>query len=137
LGEANLNTSRTAVTGLARWDVPASTLSLITLQDGLFALPNIQAATSFASRFEAFAGVPPQLITGVSYDAMKIVTTQAASGDGDAFTAAKLQSTIFSGASGKFRLTSNGQTRRELAIAKVTDGTYEIVSQTQISGSGS
>jgi len=136
LGEANINTSRTQITGLARWDIPASTLSLITLQGGLFALPNVQASTDFASRFESFSGVPPQLVTGVAYDAMKVVTTQAAKGGSDAFSAAQLQSTTFSGASGEFRLAPSGQSRRALAIAEVRDDSYTVVSQTQIADPG-
>lgn len=137
LGEENLNTSRTLVMGLARWDLPTSTLSLITLQNGLFALPNIQAATDFSNRFQEFAGIPPQLVTSVSYDAMKVVTTQVLSGTSDAFSQARLTSTTFKGASGDFRLSASGQTRRSLAIAQVEDGSYSVVSRTQINDTGS
>lgn len=136
LGEAGFDTSRSLVSGLARWDVPASTLSLITLQNGIFALPNIAASTNFANRFEAFAGIPPQLVTGVSYDAMTVVAGQLVAGGSSPFSQEQLTSRTFSGASGSFRLTPSGQARRELAIARVSEDSYEIVSQTQITEVG-
>ena len=136
LGDADLNTSRTRVAGLARWDVPASTLSLVTLQEGLFALPNVATSTDFASRFESFAGIPPQLVTGVSYDAMTIVTSRLAAGGSSPFARDQLLSDTYSGASGTFRIAESGQARRELAIAQVRETSYEVVSQTQISEAG-
>ncbi|MEO0344284.1 MAG: penicillin-binding protein activator [Pseudomonadota bacterium] len=137
LGEKGFDNTQTQVVGLARWDVPATTLTLTALGNGLFALPNIQAATDFSTKFEAFAGVPPQLVTGVGYDAMKVVTTQALTGGSDALSIARITSKTFEGASGAFKLTTDRQTQRELAVAQVRGGSYVVVSQPNVSGSGS
>ena len=135
LGESGIDTQRTRIAGLSRWDSPTSTLSLVTLSGGIFALPNIQKTTDFANRFNAFTETQPQLITGIAYDAMKIVATLTAGGSAEISREA-LTAPIYEGASGAFRLTDDGKTRRELAVAAADQGSYRVLSQVQIAESG-
>lgn len=127
LDGAGLERDLVLLAGLARWDVPSSTLSLRGLEGGIFVLPNQAASNSFVQRFKEATGTSPQLVTGVAYDAIL-----AAIKTGGDFRVGE----TFSGVAGEFRIESDNTVARELAVAKVAAGSYQIVSPPRIISAG-
>ena len=116
--------------GLARWDVPASTLALAGLQGGWFALPDPDLTARFRARYEGRFGAPPHPIAALAYDGVAAIGALAASqGAGAAASRAGLtQPSGFAGAAGVFRLRPDGTNRRALAVAEVQDGAAVVIS---------
>lgn len=112
--------------GLTRWDIPSSALALPGVQGGWFAMPDPQAAQTFAARYGAAFGSPPHAIAGLAYDGIAAVGALMKSG-GDLSASALTNSSGFAGSGGTFRLTTDGANQRALAIAQIQSGTVRIV----------
>ena len=112
--------------GLARWDIPPSTLSLPGLQGGWFALPDPARANAFRARYREAYGAEPHPLAGLAYDGVAAVGALAARGE--APTAAALtRSQGFEGTGGVFRLRRDGTIERGLAVAEVRGGQVSIL----------
>lgn len=123
--------------GLTRWDVPASAVSLPGVQGGWFALPDRDAVSSFASRFSAAYGTPPQAVAGLGYDAVAAIGALVSAGqrvNGETL----VQARGFAGASGAFRLLQDGGNQRALAIATIRDRIVQVLepAPTSFGGAG-
>lgn len=126
LPENGLDTERTRVMGLTRWDTPPQTLELSGLQGGWFALPDPAAAASFNARYQAAHGGAPHILAAIGYDAMRAVADTAAS-QGRLGGAELTASSGFNGANGVFRLRSDGTNERAMAIAQVQNNQVAII----------
>ncbi len=114
--------------GLTRWDIPAATLALPGVQGGWFALPPPNMTAKFNARYSAAFGNPPHAIASLSYDGIAAIGALAKSGKSNALTKAALtQGSGFVGASGIFRLRTDGTNQRGLAIAQIQNKQAVIV----------
>lgn len=112
--------------GLTRWDVPAETLGLPSLQGGWFTLPDPTLNAQFSARYQGRYGVPPHPIAGLAYDGIAAVGALLRQGK-DLSAASLTQSAGFAGVSGIFRLRSDRTNERALAIAEVRDHRAAII----------
>ncbi|MCF6314948.1 MAG: penicillin-binding protein activator [Marinosulfonomonas sp.] len=114
--------------GLTRWDIPATTLALPGVQGGWFALPHPGMTAKFNARYSAAFGKPPHAISSLSYDGIAAIGALVKSGKSNALTTAALtQGSGFVGASGIFRLRTDGTNQRGLAIAQIQNKQAVIV----------
>ena len=112
--------------GLARWDIPATTLSLPGLQGGWFAQPDPTRTAAFRARYAQVYGAPPHPLAGLAYDAVSAVGALAEMGQGpDA--RGLTRSRGFEGTGGIFRLRSDGTVERGLAVSAVRGGQAAIL----------
>ena len=123
--------------GLARWDVPAQTLSAPGLQGGWFTRPDPRRSAAFESAYQAAYGAAPHPLAFVGYDAALAASTLVATGRRDALSGRSLtRAQGFGGGAGAFRLLPDGTISRALAIAEVRGGQAVIVDAAP-SGAGS
>ena len=128
LPEAGISVGSTQYIGLTRWDIPPQTLSLPGVQGGWFALPDPTATAAFSQRYSAAYGKTPGPIAGLAFDGIAAVGALVKSGRDDALSASRLtQGAGFRGASGVFRLKSDGTTERGLAIATIRNQSVVII----------
>ena len=129
LPEAGVSPTTTQYIGLTRWDTPAQTLELPGVQGGWFTLPDPASSNAFAGKYAAAYGTQPHPLAGLAFDGIAAVGALVRSGRSDALSRSALtQSSGFQGASGVFRLLSNGTNQRGLAIATVRDRRVAIIS---------
>jgi hypothetical protein len=120
LPAAGVRNSTSQFIGLTRWDIPAQTLALPGIQGGWFALPDPGASAAFAARYSAAYGERPLDIAGLAFDGIAAVGSLVKSGRANALTGAALtQGAGFRGATGIFRLRSDGTNQRGLAVATI------------------
>ncbi|WP_428926703.1 penicillin-binding protein activator [Marinibacterium sp. SX1] len=114
--------------GLARWDVPAQTLTLPGVQGGWFALPDPGTSQQFSQRYAAAYGGPPHPIAGLGYDGIAAIGALLSSGKRDALSAQSLtQGAGFQGVYGAFRFLPNGSNERALAVATISNNQMSII----------
>lgn len=129
LPENGLGPDLVQYAGLTRWDIPAQTLSLPGVQGGWFALPDPATTQAFSAQYRDEFGQPPHPIGGLAFDGIAAIGALVAQGKGDVLAADALtQRAGFRGASGIFRLRSDGTNERGLAVATITDAQVEILS---------
>jgi hypothetical protein len=120
LPAAGVRNATSQYIGLSRWDVPAQTLALPGIQDGWFALPDPAASAAFTARYSAAYGAQPLDIAGLAFDGIAAIGSLVKSGQANALSGAALtQGAGFRGASGIFRLRSDGTNQRGLAVATI------------------
>lgn len=128
LPEAGLPVATTQYIGLTRWDIPPQTLDLPGVQGGWFALPDPSATAAFSQRYATAYGQTPTPIAGLAFDGIAAVGALVKSGGSDALSVARLtQGAGFRGASGVFRLKSDGTTEHGLAIATIRNRSVVIL----------
>lgn len=128
LPEHNVDRNLVKFMGLTRWDIPAQTLALPGVQGGWFARPNPSMSAKFNDRYNTAFGTPPHAIASLSYDAIAAIGALAKAGKTDALTTSGLtQGSGFIGATGIFRLRSDGTNQRGLAIAQIQNNQVVIV----------
>lgn len=126
LAEGGVDPAQVKYIGLTRWDIPPQNLGLAGLQGGWFALPDPAGTQSFNSRFQLVSGGAPHILAPLAYDGMAAITTLASNGlpvDASNLT----RPSGFSGATGIFRILSNGTNERALAVAQVTNSQVQII----------
>ncbi|MCR8827726.1 penicillin-binding protein activator [Pseudosulfitobacter koreensis] len=128
LPEVGIQPAVTQYIGLTRWDIPTPTLSLPGLQGGWFALPDPARSAAFAAKYQAAYGSAPHPIAGLGFDGIAAVGALVAKGQSNALTGAALtQGAGFQGASGIFRLRSDGTNDRGLAIATIRNNQVVVI----------
>lgn len=128
LSDNGLNSTNAQFIGLTRWDIPTATLGLPGVQGGWFALPDPALYAQFQSRYSAAYGEPPHPIAGLAYDGIAAVgALSRSSQSGPLQKGALTQGAGFVGVNGIFRLRSDGQNERGLAIAQIKGGQATIV----------
>lgn len=128
LPAAGLDPNTIKLIGLARWDIPSSTLALPGLQGGWFALPDPSLYNQFQSRYQAAYGEMPHPIAGLAYDGIAAIGALVKAGKSDALSASALtQSSGFIGTGGIFRLLPNGTNERGLAVAEIRNNQVSII----------
>ncbi len=128
LPEAGVQPATTQYIGLTRWDIPSPTLALPGLQGGWFALPDPARSAAFAAKYQAAYGSAPHPIAGLGFDGIAAVGALVAKGRSNALTGAALtQGAGFQGASGIFRLRSDGSNERGLAIATIRNNQVVVI----------
>lgn len=129
LPEAGVLPSTTQYIGLTRWDTPADTLRLPGVQGGWFTLPDSNATAAFTSKYQAAYGAAPHPLAGLAFDGIAAVGALVGRGSSDPLSRSALtQGSGFQGASGIFRLRSDGTNERGLAVATVRNNSVVIVS---------
>jgi ABC-type branched-subunit amino acid transport system substrate-binding protein len=114
--------------GLTRWDIPAATLSLPSVQGAWFAMPDPALYQQYQSRYQAAFGEPPHPISGLAYDGIAAIGALAKRGAAGGLSAGALtQGAGFVGVNGIFRLRSDGLNERGLAIAQIRNNQAVIV----------
>ncbi|WP_339771769.1 penicillin-binding protein activator [uncultured Pseudosulfitobacter sp.] len=128
LPEAGIQPTVTQYIGLTRWDIPSPTLSLPGLQGGWFALPDPARSAAFSAKYQAAYGGTPHPIASLGFDGIAAVGALVAKGKSNALTGAALtQGAGFQGASGIFRLRSDGTNDRGLAIATIRNNQVVVI----------
>ena len=128
LPEAGVSPASTQFVGITRWDIPPQTLELPGVQGGWFALPDPGRAGAFRSQYEAAYGSAPHPLAGLAFDGIAAIGALAAQGNSGALTGSALtQGSGFQGASGIFRLRSDGTNERGLAVATVRDNQVVVI----------
>ena len=128
LADNGLTPATTQFIGLTRWDIPSATLGLPGVQGGWFALPDPALYAQFQSRYSAAYGEPPHPIAGLAYDGIAAVGALSRSSQTGPIAKSSLtQGAGFVGVNGIFRLRSDGQNERGLAIAQIRGGQATIV----------
>ena len=128
------------ILGLARWDIPQSTLSNPGLRGGWFTIPDGAAISAFNGRFNNTYGTAPHPLAGIAYDGMKAFAELRSNKNPGAAQRSQLsRAQGFRGASGTFRLLKNGSTQRALSVAEASAGGLRVISSapTKFGGSGS
>jgi ABC-type branched-subunit amino acid transport system substrate-binding protein len=114
--------------GLTRWDVPAESLALPSLQGGLFALPDPALYQQYKSRYRAAFNEDAHPISGLAYDGIAAIGALVRQGNRNALTAGALtQNAGFVGVNGIFRLRPDGSNDRGLAVAQVQNGAAVVL----------
>jgi ABC-type branched-subunit amino acid transport system substrate-binding protein len=129
LPEAGVSTATTQYIGLTRWDIPPQTLELPGVQGGWFAMPDPSRAAAFRAQYQAAYGGAPHPIAGLAFDGIAAIGALVSSGNPNALSGVALtQGAGFQGASGVFRLLSDGTNERGLAVATVREKQVVIIS---------
>ena len=114
--------------GLTRWDIPQATLALPGVQGGWFALPDPALYQQYQSRYQTAFGEAPHPISGLAYDGVAAIGALLKQGRANALTGQALtQSAGFVGVNGIFRLRSDGQNERGLAVAQIRNNQVMII----------
>jgi ABC-type branched-subunit amino acid transport system substrate-binding protein len=128
LADVGLSSASAQFIGLTRWDIPAATLALPGIQGGWFALPDPALYAQYQSRYQAAYSEPPHPISGLAYDGIAAIGALMKSGaSGPVSKAALTQGAGFVGVNGIFRLRSDGQNERGLAVAQIKGGQMTII----------
>jgi outer membrane PBP1 activator LpoA protein len=115
--------------GLTRWDIPAATMQLSSLQGGWFALPDPGLTRQFDARYQGTYGEAPHPVASLGYDAVAAVGALLRQGGSDALSARRItQGSGFAGVTGVFRFRADGTNERGLAIAEIRDGESVVIS---------
>lgn len=92
-------------------------------------MPDPASAGAFSAKYQAAYGSAPHPIAGLAFDGIAAIGALASQGKSNALSAAALtQGAGFRGASGVFRLQSNGSNERGLAVATIRDNQVLVVS---------
>jgi hypothetical protein len=115
--------------GLTRWDIPAESLELRSIQGGWFALPDPDLQAQFTARYRAaHGGQAPHPLAWLAYDGIAAIGALVASGNPNALSREALtQPQGFAGVGGVFRLRPDGTNERGLAIATIRDSRVQVV----------
>lgn len=128
LADQGVSPATTQFIGLTRWDIPTATLSLPSLQGGVFAMPDPQLYAQFQSRYQSSFNELPHPIAGLAYDGIAAIGALARQGSAGPIAKASLtQGAGFVGVNGVFRLRPDGTNERGLAIAQIQGGKPVIV----------
>ncbi|SLN51935.1 penicillin-binding protein activator [Pseudooctadecabacter jejudonensis] len=128
LVQSGLDTSRTPLIGLTRWDTTPQARDLPGLQNGLFAIGDAGREAAFRNRYETTYGNRPHPLASIAYDGIAAIGALAASGDRNALTRGSLtRAAGFAGATGPFRLRPDGSNQRALAIATIVNNEITIL----------
>lgn len=128
LPEAGINPADTQFIGLTRWSAAPQALALPGLQGGIFTLPDQGMQNLFESRYAAAYGNNPHPLAGLAYDGIAAIGALVANGNANALTKRALTSPQgFQGTAGIFRLLSNGQNERGLAVATVRNNSVVVL----------
>ncbi len=137
LADNGLTSATAQFIGLTRWDVPSATMGLPGVQGGWFAMPDPALSAQFQSRYSAAYGEAAHPISGLAYDGIAAIGALARSNQQGPLTKEALtQGAGFVGVNGVFRLRSDGQNERGLAVAQVRGGQAVIVDPAPRSFSG-
>lgn len=117
--------------GMQRWDISGETLSLPSLQGGVFAAPDPGPLAAFNGRYQTAYGGRPHELAVYAYDAINAVgamIAEARAQGGSPFSTGRLtQARGFAGAGGPFRFTPDGLNQRNLAILEVRGGQAVVI----------
>lgn len=128
LADNGLSPASAQFIGLTRWDIPTATLGLPGVQGGWFALPDPALYNQYQSRYQAAYGEAAHPISGLAYDGIAAIGALTRGGNsGPLAKSALTQNAGFVGVNGIFRLRSDGQNDRGLAIAQIKGGQVTIV----------
>ncbi len=128
LPENRVGPDRYQYIGLTRWDIPPETLEMSGVQGGWFALPDPGLTARFNARFAGRFGRDPHPIAPLAYDGVAAIGALIARGQSDALTRGALtEGRGFAGASGIFRLLSDGTNERGLAVATIRDRQVQVI----------
>ncbi len=134
LADQGVAPANTPLIGITRWDAAPQAAALPGLQGGLFAMADAGREAAFRNRYEATYGAPPHPLASIAYDGIAAIGALAATGDRDALTTGSLtRASGFAGATGAFRLRSDGTNQRALAVARIVSNQIAIVDPAPLS----
>ncbi len=124
----NVSPEVTRFIGLTRWDIPAATLALPSVQGGWFALPDPGLYSQYQARYQTAFGEAPHPISGLAYDGIAAIGALVKQGQSDALTGRRLtQGSGFVGVNGIFRLLGDGTNERGLAVAQIRNNQVAVI----------
>lgn len=134
LNDQGLNPATSPLVGITRWDAAPQIAALPGMQNGLFAMADAGREAAFRNRYEATYGQPPHPLASIAYDGIAAIGALAATGDRNALTTQSLtRSSGFAGATGAFRLRTDGTNQRALAVARIVNNQVSIVDPAPLS----
>lgn len=137
LPEAGVNPSIVQYAGITRWDASPAAFNLPGIQGGWFALPNPDRIAAYEARYQAAYGSRPHPLSAIAFDGVAAVAASVASGGRQPLSGAGLtRAQGFEGASGAFRLNSNGTVERSMAIATIQGNNVVVIEGAPTSFSG-
>lgn len=128
LADSGMGPAAIQFIGLTRWDIPQATLGLPGVQGAWFAMPDPSLYQQYQSRYQTAFGEAPHPISGLAYDGIAAIGALVKQGKANALSGAALtQGAGFVGVNGIFRLRSDGQNERGLAVAQIRNNQVVIV----------
>jgi hypothetical protein len=126
--------------GLGRWNDPRN-MTEGALRGGWFVAADPSSQAAFDSRFSAQMGRRAGAVAGIGYDAVAVAATllrSAQAGTRSPFDAIALTGGAgYQGATGPFRLTSDGLNRRSLAVMQIGSDAINVLDPAPIGAGGS
>ncbi|MDB6453856.1 penicillin-binding protein activator [Falsirhodobacter sp. 20TX0035] len=112
--------------GLTRWDIPAETLGLPSLQGGWFAQPDPALWGGYVQRYTQAYGRAPHPVSGLAYDGVAAIGALVKAGK-PLSRPALTQSAGFAGTGGAFRLLPDGTNERALAVSQISNNQVSVI----------
>lgn len=123
----DLDISQYQLLGTGQWDHP-QVLYHKAAEGGWFASPSVEDRVAFEKRFKETYGSEPHRLASLAYDSISMTEMLIRTNPENPFRIVSMtQSQGYSGADGLFRLLSNGDTERSLAIFEVKEWAIELL----------
>ncbi|WP_147125912.1 penicillin-binding protein activator [Shimia ponticola] len=128
LPERGLGPDAIQYLGLSRWDSDPRLFSLPGANGAWFAMPDRARDAAFKARYAATYGNQPHILASTAFDGIAAIGALWAQGGNDPLGSASLtRSAGFQGATGIFRLRTDGTNDRGLAIGTIQGGQVQTL----------
>lgn len=128
LPEQGINPQTVQYGGTTSWDAQPQAFQLPGLQGGWFTMPNQAQERVFNTRFQSTYGAAPHPVASIAFDGIAAIAGSLAAGGRQPLSGAGLtRSRGFEGATGIFRLKSNGRVQRGLSIATIQGNQVVVI----------
>lgn len=129
----DVDSSTVQLLGTIRWQDDSRVLSDGALAGGWYAASSPDALSAFSKRFEETFGEPPETLASLAYDATALaVIVERDIGDRGFDSVSLTDPEGFAGATGLFRLKSDGLAQHGLAVLEVANGKIKEIDPTPV-----
>ena len=121
-------THKPILIGTSKW-LNSSLYNNSNFNNALFIAPNLDSYAEFEKLYMSVYGNYPIRVSALAYDAVKVAIESYAKAENQEDLRYAIENYQgFNGANGKFRFLSTGLLERRLAIIRIYNGTYEVIS---------
>ncbi len=121
-------THKPILIGTSKW-LNSSLYNNSNFNNALFVAPNLDSYAEFEKLYMNVYGNYPIRVSALAYDAVKVAIESYAKAENQEDLRYAIENYQgFNGANGKFRFLSTGLLERRLAIIRIYNGTYEVIS---------
>ncbi|MGB1234275.1 MAG: penicillin-binding protein activator [Planktomarina sp.] len=128
LPERGVNPQTVQYGGTTSWNAQPQAFQLPGIQGGWFTMPSQAKERAFNNRFQSTYGTAPHPVASIAFDGIAAVAGSLAAGGRQPLSGAGLtRSRGFEGATGIFRLKSNGRVQRGLSVATIQGNQVVVI----------